>query len=275
MSRRIQLAARRKACGFSQESLSHLLGVSSNSVARWEQGTNTPLANHRGPLAEALDLSLDRLDRLLQADDNLDLALSGHAVPKWLSLYASLEQGAALLQTFEPITIPGLFQTAGYAAAVLRTYYQESVSDETIEQHVQARIARQAVLEREPEPLELVCVLDESVLHRLTGSCEIMAAQLLHLVNLAERPSVQLRVVPTSKSAAIHCAAFGSFQMFSSLGATAPFTVCTEDMTGFNYQDRSAAIQGYIQLFERLMAATLTNDQSANLVQTTAEELTK
>lgn len=267
MSPRPDLAARRKALGHSQESLAGVLDVRSQSVARWEQGTSTPLARHRRPLAEALEISLHELECLINGQTAPPTA--GHAVPPWLDHYASLEQAAGRLQTFEPISIPGLLQTRDYAQAVMEASHRP-VSSSVVQARVRARIDRQAVLVKEENPLELVAVIDESALHRTTGSTSVMAEQLRHLCDAGRQPNVCLQIVPAT-SAGLHCASFGSFRLFTSLGATSPFMTCTEDLTGFTYIDRSDAIAAHAELFEHLQTIALTSMQSADLIRTTAE----
>lgn len=63
--RRDALAPRREVLGFTQEALAHQLGVELSTIGRWERGTLTPQPWRRPDLAEALKLSLDDLDRLL------------------------------------------------------------------------------------------------------------------------------------------------------------------------------------------------------------------
>ncbi len=249
--------------------MAHAIEVAASSIARWEQGTSTPLARYRRPLADRLEVTLVELEQLFGLNGAAAGALNGHAVPPWLDHYASLEQGAARLETFEPLTIPGLLQTHDYAAAVMRTFHLP-VSEDGVSERVGARMARQAVLEREPEPLHLVCVIDEQVLHRVTGSPDVMAAQLQHLCEMAARPTIELQVIPADGSA-LHCAAFGSFQLFTSAGAMRPFIVCTEDLTGFNYQDRPQPIEAHSLLFEHLTKVALSSTESADLIHTTAE----
>ena len=267
-SPRPQLAAHRKALGYSQESLAHVIEATTSAIARWERGANLPLARFRRPLAEALELGLPELERML-GGDGVASAPSGHEVPAGLDHYASLEQGAARLQTFEPITLPGLLQTAAYAEAVMRTNWI-SLSDAVIRERVEARLARQAVLDRQPEPLELCCVIAESVLHRVTGGSETMAAQLGHLLAMTHRSTLQLQVFPSDGSA-LHMAAFGSFDLFSSKSAALPYMVCTEDLTGFNYLDRPAAIEAHARLFDHLTTEALSSEKSADLINTTME----
>ena len=265
---RRQFIARRKYLGFTQEMLAAGLEVAVTSVARWEQGTGTPKPKFRRRLAEVLEVTMDELEQMLGL--NSPAALNGHAVPPWLDHYASLEQGAARLQAFEAILVPGLLQTEEYAATVMRTYYLPA-SEENVRERVDSRMARKAVLDREPEPLELVCVFEEYVLHRVTGGPEVMAGQLRHLCEMATRPNIELRVIP-SGGHALQSSSFGPFFLFTSAGATRPFIVCTEDLAGFNYQDRPQPIADYSYLFEHLVNSALSATESAELICSTAED---
>ena len=266
--RREQLAARRQALGYSQETLSEAIGVAVESVARWERGQTKPRAMHRSPLADRLQVTLPELERILNGHEQP--ALNGHAVPAWLSHYASLEQGAARFQTVEPISIPGLLQTEQYATAMMQNYYRPASAND-IADRVQARLARQAVLDREPDPLELHCVIDESVLNRETGSSAVMADQLDHLVSVAGRPTVLVQIVPAG-GGALHCTWFGSFSLFTSAGSSKPFMACTEDLGGIHYQDSPHVIEAHAELFEHLTTIALPPEQSAELIKTRAEK---
>ena len=268
MAPRPQLAARRKALGYSQESLARALDVRAQSVARWEQGASTPLTRHRRPLAEALEVSLAELELMIEGG-SIDPFVS-HSVPSRWDHYTSLEQGAAKLCTFEPIAIPGLLQTEEYAAAVMRASHSP-LPEGSVQERVRVRMSRQNVLWREqPRPLELVSVIDESVLHRVTGGRGVMSAQLRHLLSMIERSNVTVYVAPLCDGG-VHCAAFGSFRLFSSAGATLPFMVCTEDLTGFNYLDRNDVIDAHTQLFEHLVSISLSAEESAERINKQAE----
>lgn len=67
-TRREELARRRAAMGFTQESLAEQLGIERSTVGRWERGTMTPLPWHQPKLAAALDLSPDELAEVLGDD---------------------------------------------------------------------------------------------------------------------------------------------------------------------------------------------------------------
>jgi transcriptional regulator with XRE-family HTH domain len=268
MAPRNRLAARRKARGFTQESLAHTLEVTTSTVAHWEQGTSTPMARHRRPLAGKLDVSLTELDRLL--DTTRGSAPDGHAVNGWLGHFASLEQGASQIRAFEPVVVPGLLQIRDYATAV-ESVNHVPVTDDEVSRRVEVRMARQRVLVRQPNPLELFAVLDESVLHRMTGGPVVMSAQLDHLADVAQWPNVDLRVVPLDGR--VHCAAFGAFQLLTSPGSTAPYMACAEDLSGVRYHDAQHAVDAHAELFEHLSSVALAPAESLDLIHTAAKEI--
>lgn len=63
--RRVELAARRKVCGLSQESLADTLKVDRTTVTRWEVGSSSPLPWVRPRLADALGVTVEELSILL------------------------------------------------------------------------------------------------------------------------------------------------------------------------------------------------------------------
>jgi tetratricopeptide (TPR) repeat protein/transcriptional regulator with XRE-family HTH domain len=66
-AKRQRLAQRRKAAGFSQEALAGVLEVERSTVVRWEAGETCPLPWIRPRLAQALRISGDQLDSLLDS----------------------------------------------------------------------------------------------------------------------------------------------------------------------------------------------------------------
>jgi len=63
--KRVRLAARRKAIGFSQEQLAEALRIDRSTVGRWESGETAPQPWMRPRLAKVLQISADQLDDLL------------------------------------------------------------------------------------------------------------------------------------------------------------------------------------------------------------------
>ena len=212
-------------------------------------------------------MPLAEVARWFDGDDG-PAAPAGVAVPEWLGHFAALEQGASAIWTFEPFVVPGLLQTRAYATAVEQRG-PDRVTDTEVAQKVAMRLARQAVLTRDPS-LRLSAVIDESVLHRTAGGPEVMGRQLEHLVASAERPTIDLQVL--SLDAGVFSASFGAFHAITSAGRTDPHMVCVLDRVGPHYLERSHDVDGHVQLFEYLRAVALPAAESVERIRTIARE---
>jgi Domain of unknown function (DUF5753) len=130
-------------------------------------------------------------------------------------------------------------------------------------------MARQAVLTRRPHPLKLSVVLDESVLHRVAGSRQIMADQLDRLIDAGDLPNIDIRVLRLDSGR--FSAAFGAFTLFSSPDGDGPFMACTEDRAGPHYL-RPHELEAHTTLFDHLAEVALSPGESVDLIRTTAKE---
>jgi transcriptional regulator with XRE-family HTH domain len=262
------LRQRRRQQGLTQEALAFAIGVATTTYREWERGMASPRVGFRPRLARQLDVSLAEMDRLLDGEGHTPVP-DGLAVPAWLGHYAALEQGAAQIWSFEPVVVPGLLQTAAYATAIERVD-PAAATEEAVRQKVDARLARQRVLTRQPDPLALSVVLDESVLHRIAGDRTVMAEQLGHLVDVTDRPTIKVRVLPFD--AGVFSAAFGSFTVLTSPGSPCPYMACVEDRAGVHYLDRPHEIHAHIFLFEHLLRVALSPEDSVDMIRALAKE---
>jgi transcriptional regulator with XRE-family HTH domain len=264
------LRQRRIEEGLSQEQLAQAVGIATQTYGEWERGVATPRApGHRAYLARALRTTNAEMRHLIDGDDHSDLP--GGVVPTWLDHLAALEQGASRLWTWEPIVVPGLLQTADYATVV------ESVTDETVSvadmhRRVRARLARQAVLNREPSPLDLSIIIDESVLHRIAGTAAIQAAQLDHLADAAQEPNIELRVLPLGSGS--FAAAFGTFTLLASPQWEDPYMAVVADRAGYHYHDRHHDLAVHKRLFEHLRNVALSPSDTLDFVRHARKALT-
>jgi len=111
--------------------------------------------------------------------------------------FALLEQKALTLCTYVVTGVHGLFQTKGYARALIGGGYPP-LSEERINELVEARMARQALFDRDPLAL-IELILDEAALRHAIGSREIMREQFLHLIECAKRRNVTIQVMPLER----------------------------------------------------------------------------
>jgi len=82
-----------------------------------------------------------------------------------------------------------------------------------IEQRVQARLTRQAVLTRKSRPLRLWAIVSEAALLCDVGGPEVMRDQMQHLVKVCALPNVTVQVLPFTAGA--HLATAGGFSVLS------------------------------------------------------------
>lgn len=228
----------------SREALAHKVGIHPKSLAKIEQGKAQPRPGTRVRLSKALGWSVAELAVALS--DEAQNGVAGHVVPSTLTMLASLEQAASELRWWETYVVPGLLQTAEYAAAV-ESVGPNPATPEEVARRVELRLSRQRVLDRQPNPLRLFALIDASVLHRTTGGAEVMAAQLDHLRAMAERPNVDIRVVPLDGRA--HAAGRGGFTLLTADERPTPFMACTEDLGGVRYHESPSLVEAYAALF--------------------------
>jgi transcriptional regulator with XRE-family HTH domain len=199
-----ELRERRKAAGFtSQDALAKVLNCDRTRVTKAETGQSVPTDD----LLEAWAMACDFDARPWKVVARHARERSSGA-PRWFQGWLDVEGKAHTLRIWQPLTMPGLFQTSDYARALYRTWLNE----ERTEEQVEIRMRRQAIFDRADPPSTTV-VLDQSVLYRLIGSPQVMQDQLAHLVEMSERPTIMIHIFPSDIGAnaglggAIHLAA--------------------------------------------------------------------
>lgn len=214
--------------------------------------------------AAGLEWSLSTFSEALAADDGLP-SLNGHSVPSHLTHFASLEQGATELRTWETLAVPGLLQTPAYATAVERMSLGDP-SETEVAQRVEFRLTRQQALTK-PDPLHLFALLDASVLLRDVGGPDTMAEQLDHLRKVNERPNVHVRLSPLDSRA---LAGPGTFRLLSN--DAGPYIATTESLAGILYLETPSVVSAYLALWSHLwecgaddLAQVLTLDSQRRL----------
>ena len=100
----------------------------------------------------------------------------------WLRGWRAILAEARALRWFDPLHVPGLLQTEGYARAIFES--DRLLDADEVERRLTDRMDSQQVLYADRPP-HLVAVLDESVLRRRVGGRKMMCEQAVHLARLA------------------------------------------------------------------------------------------
>lgn len=173
------------------------------------------------------------------------------AAPTWLDLLLGMESAAAVIESYDSMIVPGLFQTPAYAAAIIRVG-EPQLSDAEVDRRIELRMARQDVLTRQPTPPTVWCVLDESALLRPAAEPAVLAEQIEHLAKLAELPNLNLQVLPLA--AGLHAGMNGSFTIltFGPELVGDPGVAYTESRIGGTYFEDAADVARYRDTYTRV-----------------------
>jgi hypothetical protein len=193
----------------------------------------------------------------------------GRALPPWFEAYVGLESAAARLCDYQPMVVPGLLQTQGYARAVLRAAPHAGRSED-LSRQVALRMQRQAIL-GQASPPEVRVVLSESVLRVQVGGPAVMRAQLQRLAELAKRPNLTLQVLPFSTAA--HVQPISPFTILEFADPADPAVVYLEHLTGSLFLENEDEVRRYRVVFGHLSAEALGTGESAGLIARAAASL--
>jgi len=254
-----ELRRARLAAGFgSQETLATRLGFDRSVITKAETGDRPPTADVLTAWCEACDLDGDMFARLAELARHAD-----GVVPTWFEGWLEAEREAHTLRIWSPILIPGLLQTAEYARAI---FLAAGADEDPADEMVAARMERQQILER-PNPPHLIVVLDESALHRLTGSPVVMADQLAHLATVADRKNVSVHILAAGGA---NAGLGGAFDIASADGA--PDTLRTESSVEDQVtQDRSLVRRASV-IFDLVRRDALPRAPSRGLILEASEK---
>jgi transcriptional regulator with XRE-family HTH domain len=181
--------------------------------------------------------------------------------------FVGLEAGAATMRVFEPVVVPGLLQTEAYIRALMRS--GSDVPREVMDRRVTLRLHRQARLSG-PNPLELVALVDESVVRRNIGGKDVMRKQLEHIVDMAQSPNVTIRILPLDFGE--HLFLGGPAALLEFRETTHLDVVYLEGLAGDLYEEQPSEVARYRKEFDRLTAGALDHRASLKMIESLLQE---
>jgi hypothetical protein len=187
--------------------------------------------------------------------------------PRWFVDWVDAEGRATVIRWWEPLLIPGLLQTAEYARALFKAW-QTTGDDDEVDQLVAARLDRQRIFDR-TRPPSFWAVVDEGVLRRCIGSAKVMHDQLVHLVEVSERPMIKVHVIPAEVGA--HIGLLGAFAI-AGFGDDAPGVVYMESPNEGETTKDPGTVVKIILTFDTLRSEALPRGASRDLIMRVAEE---
>ncbi|MFE5664166.1 helix-turn-helix domain-containing protein [Streptomyces niveus] len=198
-----QLKLLRGRAGLDRTEFGKRVGYAAQSVASFEQGRRIPQPRF-----------IDRADDVLDAGGVLKALKEEVARAQYPAFFrdaARLEAKALELFLYAVSAVPGLLQTEEYTRALL-AMRRPLLDEDTIEQRVTARLARQEILNRWPAPL-MSFVVEEAVLRRPFGGNDVLRAVLDRILHTGRKRNVEIQVMPTDRE--------------DNAGVDGPFTLIT------------------------------------------------
>ncbi|HEX7658599.1 MAG TPA: helix-turn-helix transcriptional regulator [Pseudonocardiaceae bacterium] len=269
----------REATGMSAEVAGAHVGTSKASISRVENGKQSMdpekvsalldfYGANDGDQAEAMKLAtVPRPQSRKRSSANYR-----DQVPNWFRRFLGLESQASEIFIYENEIVTGLFQTEDYARVLLEAGNPLAPRKE-IDREVELRNSRQAILDR-PNPPLLDVIMHETVLHRVIGNDEIMAAQLDKLLKLSNSPNIQLRIFPfRPRPTPTRDEALTARNVFTLLRLPDRGTLLyLEEVGGATYPEDIEVIQQYAATYQRLRAAAEAPEGSRHLIAKVAKQ---
>jgi transcriptional regulator with XRE-family HTH domain len=272
-----ELRRLREQTGLTGDVVARDLGWSPSKLSRFELGRTVPKPGDLGRLLDHYGVTADRRAELSalahEATGRGWWESYSDVLPDELASLIGMETEARSSWIWHLEVIPGLLQTRDYAREVNRGYQRiAAIPPALMERRLEARLARQQVLTRDP-PFELSVVLDESALRRKMASNAIMRSQLAHLIKVAELPNVELRVLPLERLNPIITGSFILLRFGEAHDTGLPDVVYAERLSSNLYFEDQTETYLYQVAFETLSDAALSPQDSTELISRTAQQL--
>jgi transcriptional regulator with XRE-family HTH domain len=194
--------------------------------------------------------------------------------PAEYAAYIYAEAEARTIWNWEPQVIPGLLQTTEYARAVMHGWQSMfALPAGDTARRAEIRHVRQQVLTRE-QSLEVVAVIDESVLHRRFGDRDTMRRQMERLAEFSELSNVVVRILSLNAEYPMATGAFAYMKFPPVHDVPLADIVVVEHLTGSFYLEEEEETHKYLVTFEYLIANSEEPGKSRDLIQAAARSWT-
>lgn len=182
---------------------------------------------------------------------------------------AELESGAEALRVFNPVCVPGLLQTADYAATRMRAGAALEADPGDIAATVKLRIQRQEVLRR----IKLHVILDEAVLYRRLSSPDVRFEQMKSLIFQAQHKLIHMQILPFDRHTDDEVAALAPFTIFEYPPPDSAMVVIELPTGSIQQESEDEAVTSYQALYGRLADAAVSPEKSVEMMESLLDEI--
>ncbi|MEO3782630.1 helix-turn-helix transcriptional regulator [Actinocorallia sp. B10E7] len=181
----IEMRAQREAAGLSRGKLAEALGCTPQWLAKVETYDKSPSEG----LADDLDTYFKTGGTFHRLWEQLVDARKRGLIPSGFRRLIDAEKSTTGISFYEPLLIPGLFQTEEYA----RLMFTAGRRPDKIEELVAIRMERQSIFSKEDPPWVFL-LIREAVIRDLHP--EVRLGQCKRLLDLMSLPKISIQVIP-------------------------------------------------------------------------------
>lgn len=258
-----ELTRLRTEAGLSRAEAAKRVGLTDSTLWRYETGMTRPKPGDVAILLDVYGVQGAEREELIEMAKHARKRGWWHrhrqALKPGFDSYIGLEAAASVVRTFQTTAIPGIMQTEAYARAVTEQA-AIAVAPDSVAEMVFVRMSRQELVTKPDSPLQVVAVLDESVLRRQVGGPEVMSDQIQHLTTLAELPNITIRVLRFSQGA--HAGMDGQFNLLEFPENADPDVVYLEQAGSGLVLENPEEVRRYTLMFGSLLSKALKPDES-------------
>lgn len=257
----------RRAAGLSGERLAARTAMSQPKISRIESGKTLPTVSDVERIMQALEVPAEARAELLALTRSANVEYTSLRSSARMGIWRSqaeikaLVEASSVVRQFLPAIPSGIIQTPDYARAVL-TPGVEGRPARDIDRAVQARLESQEALNDESRTFRFV--LTEQAVRLKRAGNEIMVEQLRHLIEVMNRPNVDLSVLPSS--ALVNASPLNVFVVYDDR------LVCTEIFAGEVALRDHRDVSYHLNLFDHFRDRAVSGNEAGELLGSISEE---
>jgi transcriptional regulator with XRE-family HTH domain len=250
------------------EAINRDIGV----VSRWETGDRTPKPEQVAQILTKLEVGSDRYDEIMTlaygTNESQWVATTLPEQRQQLAALVDWEQRATLIIDFAPLIVPGLLQTAEYVEGIMTA---AGVPSGEIALRVTSRLGRREAITKR-KPAQLLVLIGQGALNQDIGGRPAMLRELDHLLEMATKPNIELRIVPDHRG--WHPGLEGAFTLIEAprpasgrrpaVDSTSIVFVATRRSELMLHEDNDIAT--YRRAVDRILEVSLPPDSSASFI---------
>lgn len=259
----------RQEAGQTLRGLAAKLELDPARLSRWETAQLSPKPEHVAQILTALDITGDRFEEIISLSHNTDESLwVATTIPAHRQQMAALiecELTARAITDVQPCLVPGLLQTSDYIRAMM---ISGKIPAGELGTRVVTRLGRQEVITR-ADPVPYTALIGEAVLRQVIGDRRVTADQFRHVIEMAARPNVDVRIVPSTRG--WHPGLEGPFYLVDS-EFDVPIVHLETRGSGLFFHDEKD-VSAYRDAVEEVRAVALSADDSLSRLEMAVREM--